>query len=196
MPDSQVPGRFVWLVVGPIIWFCLAYAVGAAGTLRSVPAQTIPVIVALLTVIVLLSCWRVPTARSVVMSLDFRYILGFHLIRFVAALFLLIEAGNGKLAAAFAYPAAIGDMVVALFALLLLGIVTRPSGRLLLVIWNTAGLVDILFVVSSALRVGLRDWTGMIPLRELPLSLLPTFVVPLIIASHIIIFVRLVRRRT
>ncbi|PYJ41309.1 MAG: hypothetical protein DME86_09095 [Verrucomicrobia bacterium] len=69
-----------------------------------------------------------------------------------------------------------------------------PSGRLLIVIWNAAGLFDILFVVSDALWVGVRDWTGMAPLRELPVSLLPTFVVPLIMASHI--FIRLARRRT
>lgn len=147
---------------------------------------------ALLTAITLVVCWRLPAAQLAAMSLDVRYILGFHLVRFVAPLFFLIEASNGRLAAAFAYPAAIGDVIVAIFALLLIGIVARPSGRLLLVIWNAAGLLDILFVVNNALWVGLRDW----PLRELPLSLLPTFIVPLIIASHIVIFIRLARRRT
>lgn len=53
------------------------------------------------------------------------------------------------------------------------------------------GFVDIIFVVFSALRFGLRDWQSMHPLRELPLSLLPTFLVPLIIVSHVLIFVRL-----
>ena len=99
-----------------------------------------------------------------------------------------------KIGRTFAYPAAIGDIIVAIFALLLIGIVAGPSGRLLIVIWNAAGLFDILFVVSDALWVGVRDWTGMAPLRELPVSLLPTFVVPLIMASHI--FIRLARRRT
>jgi hypothetical protein len=130
------------------------------------------------------------------MSLDVRYILGFHLVRFFAGVLFLIEASDGRLAAAFAYPAAVGDIAVAVFALLLFRIVIRPSGTLFLVIWNTAGLLDILFVVSTALRVGLRDWSGMAPLRELPLSVLPTFVVPLIIASHLILFVRLARRIT
>jgi hypothetical protein len=53
------------------------------------------------------------------------------------------------------------------------------------------GFVDIIFVVFSALRFGLRDWQSMHALRELPLSLLPTFLVPLIIVSHVLIFVRL-----
>jgi hypothetical protein len=36
---------------------------------------------------------------------------------------------------------------------------------------------------------------AMAPLRQLPLSLLPTFGVPLIIASHILIFIRLNRSK-
>ena len=61
--------------------------------------------------------------------------------------------------------------------------------------WNALGLIDIVFVVSSALRFGLKDWQSMHALREFPLSLLPTFLVPLIIASHVLIFVRLIRAR-
>jgi hypothetical protein len=67
--------------------------------------------------------------------------------------------------------------------------------KTLLLIWNTLGFVDIILVVFSALRFGLRDWQSMHALRELPLSLLPTFLVPLIIASHILIFVRLARAK-
>ena len=65
----------------------------------------------------------------------------------------------------------------------------------LLLAWNTLGLIDIIFVVLSALRFGLKDWQSMRTLRELPLSLLPTFLVPLIIASHVLIFVLLIRAR-
>ncbi|WP_410959381.1 hypothetical protein, partial [Salmonella sp. SAL4433] len=62
-----------------------------------------------------------------------------------------------------------------------------------LILWNTIGLTDILFVVLLALRLGLADWQSMHALREFPLSLLPTFIVPLIIASHVLIFLRAVR---
>lgn len=67
--------------------------------------------------------------------------------------------------------------------------------RPFLLTWNTLGLIDIVFVVASALRFGLKDWQSMHMLGELPLSLLPTFLVPLIIASHVLIFVRLIRAR-
>ena len=55
--------------------------------------------------------------------------------------------------------------------------------------------MDIVFVVCSALRLGLHDWGSMAPLRELPLSLLPTFLVPLIITSHVLIFARMRKRQ-
>ncbi len=50
--------------------------------------------------------------------------------------------------------------------------------KTLLLTWNTLGLIDIIFVVLSALRFGLNDWQSMHALREFPLSLLPTFLVP------------------
>jgi len=79
--------------------------------------------------------------------------------------------------------------------LVLLHLTRLFAGAYFLVLWNTLGLIDIIFVVSSALRFGLKDWQSMHALRELPLSLLPTFLVPLIIASHVLIFVRLTRAR-
>jgi hypothetical protein len=95
------------------------------------------------------------------------------------------------LSPAFALPAAYGDITVAILAFFLLVIPPMTKSRPFMLAWNTLGLIDILFVVITALRVGLRDWPGMAPLRELPLVLLPTFFVPLIIASHVLIFVRL-----
>jgi hypothetical protein len=48
-------------------------------------------------------------------------------------------------------------------------------------------------VILTAATQGLADPPSMRALLELPLSLLPTFLVPLIIASHLLIFVRLLR---
>jgi hypothetical protein len=49
---------------------------------------------------------------------------------------------------------------------------------------------------SGVARAGMRDPDSMYALLVLPLSLLPTFLVPLIIASQIILFVRLTNVRT
>ena len=60
-------------------------------------------------------------------------------------------------------------------------------------IWNTLGFIDILFVVTTATRLALRDPDSMVALLQLPLSLLPTFLVPLIMFTHIVIAIRLFR---
>jgi hypothetical protein len=89
----------------------------------------------------------------------------------------------------------LGDIVVAVLALAMVSALCTEFAKTLSLIWNTIGLIDIVFVVFSALRFGLKNWQSMHALRELPLSLLPTFLVPLIIASHVLIFVRLIRAR-
>ena len=60
-------------------------------------------------------------------------------------------------------------------------------------IWNFVGLIDIGMVVLAAARLGLTEPASMRALTHLPLSLLPTWLVPLIIATHLLIFVRLRR---
>lgn len=45
------------------------------------------------------------------------------------------------------------------------------------------------------MRLGLADMDQMAALTAFPFSLLPTFIVPLIIVTHVLIFVRLWRMR-
>ncbi len=133
--------------------------------------------------------WRWPVVRAWVDSLPLRALIGLHLCRFVGFYFLILGR-DGGLPKAFAFPAGIGDIAVAIGALTLLSVPVRMRSRLTVAVWNIIGLADILFVVFQALRCGLTDWASMSALRELPLALLPTFFVPLILASHILIFIR------
>jgi len=81
--------------------------------------------------------------------------------------------------------------VAILAALLLLWGPPRDAGRRVAYLaWNALGLVDILVVVVTAARLGLAN-----PASMAPLSLLPTFLVPLIIASHVVLGLRLWRAR-
>src|SRR2546430_1058598 len=79
------------------------------------------------------------------------------------------------------------------FLLLLSGSPPRAGRRAAYILWNVLGLADILFVVVTAARLGVTDPESMAALLRLPLSLLPTFLVPLIIASHMVLGVRLAR---
>jgi hypothetical protein len=51
-------------------------------------------------------------------------------------------------------------------------------------------------VLLTATRLNLADPDHLRALTYLPLSLLPTFIVPLIIASHVVMFVRLSRSQS
>ena len=52
-------------------------------------------------------------------------------------------------------------------------------------------LADILFVIATAARLALANPLSMSALLRVPLSLLPTYFLPLIIATHVVLFVRL-----
>lgn len=181
--------KFVSLILAA--WFGLALAAGMSGSFQNVSAPVVAITVWTLTGIALLICWTIPSARNWAAIVDLRWLVGLHLTRFIGIYFLVLCA-RGSLPAGFAKPAGIGDIIIAAAAAAIL-LVPELRRRKILMIWNALGLIDIVFVAFSAMRFGLRDWLSMAPLRELPLSLLPTFLVPLIIASHILIFIRLGR---
>ena len=113
-----------------------------------------------------------------------------------------IPAGNGRRSRRFgtgrspAVPGGWGDIAVAATALpLLLVRPDSPAGRRVYLAWNVLGLFDILGVVLTAARLAFRDPGSMQALLELPLSLLLTFVVPIIVATHVWMLGRLTRAR-
>jgi hypothetical protein len=175
-------------------WFAAAFAVGASGWFRDASAPAIAIIVWSLTLIALLFAWRVPRLRHWASNTPLRGLISVHITRFVGIYFLILYHFN-RLPYAFAVPGGVGDTLVATTALILFLSPALQKLRPLVLVWNGFGLVDIVFVVATALRVGLHDWQSMAALRELPLMLLPTFLVPLIIVSHILIFIRTAQTR-
>ncbi len=172
-----------------LAWFCFALAVGASRKFHYASAPGVAATVWTLTALTLLVCWKIRIVRHWITIADLRWLIAVHFTRFVGIYFLIL-GNRGDLPEGFAKPAGIGDILIAIAAGFLV-LVSQLRGRKILLIWNTLGLLDIIFVAFAALRFGLKDWQSMAPLRALPLSLLPTFIVPLIIVSHILIFVRL-----
>jgi hypothetical protein len=185
-PAEGSGNKSVVLILGA--WICLAAAVGIAGWVERANAAAIAGIIWILTALILFACWKVPTLQRWVMTVELRWLVLLHLTRFVGFYFFLL-CSRGELPFAFAAPAGWGDIIVAALAVLLLAL-SNARNWTMLIIWNTIGLTDILFVVMTALRLGLEDWRSMHALREFPLSLLPTLLVPLIIVSHVLIFFR------
>jgi len=182
----------IYLVIG-LVWFLVAIALAVSGVLESLrPPGPQIVIIALTTV--LLVVWRMNRAFQAWLGrLDLRAILALHLSRFIGFYFLFLYR-KGELPFDFAVPGGWGDIFVATSAgVLLLCWSAASRHRLWLGIWNLVGFVDIMLVVATAAKHAFTDPASMAALSRLPLGLLPTFLVPLIIASHIVIFVRLRR---
>lgn len=150
-----------------------------------------PIVIICLTALVLTAFHRHANFRMWAAAIDIRWLVGFHLTRFVGFYFLLLQQ-RGLLPREFV-AAGWGDIFVAALAVVLLLLVRpgAPGSRPAYLLWNAAGLSDILFVVMTAARLGMSDATKMQQMLVLPLSLLPTFVVPLIISSHVIMLSRL-----
>ena len=190
MKDSSK--RVVTLVI--LGWLCLA--VGLSGWFYNASALAVAATVWTLTALALFACWKISPIRKWALSVDVRWLVLLHVTRLFAGAYFLVLCQRGQLPCGFARPAGWGDIVVAVLAVAVLGATRTQFAKLLLLTWNTLGLIDIIFVVLNALQFGLNDWQSMHALRGLPLSLLPTFLVPLIIASHVLIFVRLARAGT
>ncbi len=180
------------------VWFALALLLGASKILSRAPVPVIPAILWTLVAIILLAFWRSASLRARATAIDMRSLVAVHMTRFVGIYFLVLH-DRGLLPWAFAVPGGWGDIAVAVAAFAVFALVP-PRGkaaRQVYLLWNVLGLADILFVVATAARLALADRDSMIAITQLPLSLLPTFLVPIIISTHVIMLARLraARRR-
>jgi len=190
-PQSARGGGRRYIVVG-LVWLAAALGLGATGAIARWRPPTPQLVLAGLTVVLLAAVVARPRFRRWLATLDLRWLVAVHLTRFVGLYFLLLYYRDGALPRAFAVPGGWGDIIVATSALGLLLAGGKLDGRPRLVgAWNAFGLLDILFVVATASRLALADPDSMNALLRLPLSLLVTFLVPIIIADHIVVFWRI-----
>jgi hypothetical protein len=171
-----------------LIWCVSAALLGALGVLASVRPPVPQVILFGLVALLLIAYGLSSEFRRWLSLIPLEWLVSIHLVRFVGFYFLWLYEQQ-QLPYAFAVLGGWGDIVVATLALVLL--LLRPGSRMIYHVWNTLGFVDILFVVSTATRLALADPMSMAALLRFPLSLLPTFIVPLIIFTHVVIFRRL-----
>ena len=171
-------------------WGLAATAFVGAGMLPRMPFLP-PVFVGLGVLLMLLFVVFVPGFAAWMKTVDIRWVLGFHLVRFVGIYFLIL-ASQGRLDDYFAKTAGIGDIITATGAVALIFIPILREG-LGLKIWNAFGFADILFVVFNAARVVRSAPERFTEFFHLPLGLLPTFMVRVIVVSHVVILFRLWR---
>lgn len=131
--------------------------------------------------------WYVhPVLRNKPFAEAMRPLLVLHAFRYVGLMFLIPGVTAEALDSRFATPAAYGDLIAAILALLALGIlhVNRRAGTGAFWIFNVWGLADLLNAVLRGLMftpdgaLGATFW-------------IPALIVPLLIVSHVYIFNRL-----
>ena len=192
MQTSLIETRRVVWTVG-LAWLTLALAAGALGWLPQLPRGGPQAMAVLFTLTLVAAFTYVPSARAWFDSLPVRGIVALHITRFVGIWFLVLSA-QGVLSPLFAERAGIGDIIAASWALVLVAIGAPTSGgrRMAYLAWNTVGLLDLIIVLLTAGQVVNQHLVpGVELLLKLPLSLLPTFIVPILVASHILTYRRL-----
>jgi len=174
-------------------WLALALLAGATGFLARLPFPGPQLIFLVLFAATLVATTAVPALRAWVDALPLRTLIGINALRLIGITFLVLAA-RGQIAPVFAARAGWGDIATALLALILVaaGEPRTPLRRGLTHAWNAFGFLDLVVAVATATAVTLRGTTpGIAPVLYLPLVLIPTFFVPIFLASHVIIFRRL-----
>lgn len=178
------------------VWFVAATVAVAAGLLERVTVPP-PAIVAVLAAVTVLFVLLRPGARTWLHTVELRYLFLPHLVRFVGVAFLILVS-RGVLVREFV-PIGWGDTIAAIGAVVLL--LTRPrlstpAGWWSVFAWNCFGLADMVVLIVTGIRSGSAAPEQFALFRQLPFGLLPTFFVPLIIATHVFLFIRLFARRS
>jgi hypothetical protein len=130
--------------------------------------------------------------RAFVLSVDLRLVAAIEAWRWAGLGFLSLYA-HGVLPGLFAFPAGLGDMAIGVSApWIVLGLIRHPSFATSrrYVVWNILGILDLVVAVSlGAICSGfLRGLTGTVttsPMAQLPLVLIPAYMVPIFIMLHV-----------
>jgi hypothetical protein len=184
-------------------WFLIALTTGATGVFEAPPGRPpLPLLLAVvgppLLFTVVYRAW--PRFRDFALGVDLRLLTAFQAWRVLGGMFLALYA-FGLLPALFAWPAGVGDMAVGLAAPFVLRAMFRgaPTWRRQVAWLNVAGLIDFAGAVATGVLTSnsslgvLADGAARASLGLLPLSLVPTFAVPLWIIFHVISFLQLRR---
>ncbi len=179
--------RFLLLLAA---WAVAVATAGAFEVLRHLPSFVVPLLVAAPAIVLSIGSRRWAWLASVVSGLSLRSLLALHLVRFVGIYFLWLHAW-GRLPADFAYRAGWGDIAAAAGAWGLLLLRDEALLRRLLPWWNAFSLLDLVVAVGTGAWLNVAHPGSMIEIARFPLVLVPLFFVPLLIASHVVLFHRL-----
>src|SRR5260370_39723006 len=142
------------------------------------------VAVAAVTPIIVFALWFAESAgfRQFALTLNPRFLTSAQAWRIIGFTFLLLEA-RGILPAVFALPAGYGDMAIGATAGFVAWKLADPAHRNSFILWQVLGIADLIMAVSLGTTARLLDPHGAstVAMTVLPLSIVPTFLVPLFV---------------
>jgi hypothetical protein len=203
--DMRDDGTRIVVMVAVAAWFATVFFAGRAGLFEAGPSRPpLPLLVAILIPPALFALgYRLSDRlRNFALSLDLRVLTAMQAWRVIGIMFLALYAFD-LLPGVFAWPAGLGDVAVGIGAVIVLkGMMAQRRAWERRVFWlNVAGLADFVAaiatgVLSSNSALGVLAGTGpAASMGLLPLSLVPTFAVPLWIVLHMIALIQLRRMR-
>jgi hypothetical protein len=189
---------FVALVLA--VWLALVVVLGTTRAFTVPPGTPpYPIAIAVMTpfAVFLAALWLSAGFRNFLASIDLPLIAAVQAWRWAGLGFVFLWA-YGVLPGAFAWPAALGDMAIALTApWVALALARRPgfATSTWFLAWNVLGILDHVVAVSDAainqsLASGPHAEVTVAPMALLPLVLIPAFLVPLFDMLHLVALLR------
>lgn len=175
-------------------WFVLSLIASALHLYRTGPNDPpLPLGLAALTPIVVFLVWFAKSEglRQFTMSLNPRILTLVQSWRVTGFVFLVLAA-YGILPTMFALPAGWGDIAIGATASFVALRLVSPDRRTSFIVWQVLGIADLVTAVTLGTLARVIDPHG-IPtnaMNVLPLSLIPTFAVPLLLILHVICIVQ------
>jgi len=188
MPTPVLIRALLWL------WLLIALYLGHTEKLADVSAFVLPVLVLGLAAAFVFVGKRLKLVRDWFASFDLRALVLLSTTRFVGLYFLHLFT-RGEMPARFAYVFGWSEALVAGSALVLGAAPLKPAFLARAVtIWNVVGCIELVLLTFNVMRLTAADPATHALFAQLPLSLWPTFLMPLLLATHILIYRRLENR--
>lgn len=189
-----VPGIKSVVAVVLAIWFTLVILLGAGGAFVTRPGTPpLPILIGFTAPIIVFFAgfWLSRPFREFVLAADLRFITGIQAWRF-AGLGILALYTHGVLPGIFAWPTGLGDIAIGVTApWILVALIRQPSfaASKTFVVWNVLGVLDLVVAIGtgalgSALAAGVAGEVTTSPMAQLPLVLIPAYLVPIFIMLH------------
>jgi hypothetical protein len=177
------------------IWLALVFLLGANGAfVRPPEAPPLPILLgATVPVVVFAAAYLGSGAfRAFILAADLRLLTAIQAWRAGGLGFLALYT-HGVLPGLFAWPAGLGDIAIGVTApWVLLALLRWPTfaASRQFVVWNLLGILDLVVAVttgalSSGFVAGFAGKVTTAPMAQLPLVLIPAYLVPLFIMLHL-----------